>query len=162
TERLQPSLLDRLRDDHPSRQRESRDSRVLSQNELRECVLRDLAWLLNTGNMAQYYDLSEYPHAENTVINYGMPDLAGKIIDQNKSDIELLERQLRQAILDFEPRLLRNSVRVRAVQSGTMNMHHLSFEIEGKLWAQPLPLQLFLKTEFDLETGAATVVENRD
>jgi len=29
----------------------------------------------------------------------------------------------------------------------------LSFEIEGEMWAQPLPDHLFVKTEVDLETG---------
>ena len=29
----------------------------------------------------------------------------------------------------------------------------MSFEIEAELWAQPVPLRLYLKTEIDLETG---------
>jgi type VI secretion system protein ImpF len=34
-----------------------------------------------------------------------------------------------------------------------MSNNTLSFEITGDLWAQPLPLQLFLKTEVDIENG---------
>jgi type VI secretion system protein ImpF len=33
------------------------------------------------------------------------------------------------------------------------------FEIEGDLWAQPMPLQLYLRTEVDLEVGQARVTE---
>ena len=47
-ERLQPSLLDRLSDDEPDNAVEPRERRVLSLRTLREGVLRDLAWLLNT------------------------------------------------------------------------------------------------------------------
>ena len=50
-ERLQPSLLDRLTDDEPDEQEESRDRRVLSMSQLRQSVLRDVGWLLNTRSL---------------------------------------------------------------------------------------------------------------
>ena len=31
--------------------------------------------------------------------------------------------------------------------------------IEAELWAQPLPLRLFLRTEIDLETGSVNVTD---
>ena len=58
SERLQPSLLDRLTDEEPAQSQEARNRRVLSIQRLRECVLRDVAWLLNTTNLAQK-DLAE-------------------------------------------------------------------------------------------------------
>ena len=35
----------------------------------------------------------------------------------------------------------------------------LTFEIEGELWGQPMPLQLYWKTEIDLESGQVKVEE---
>ena len=35
----------------------------------------------------------------------------------------------------------------------------MCFDIEAELWAQPLPLRLFLRTELDLETGEVAVAE---
>jgi type VI secretion system protein ImpF len=37
--------------------------------------------------------------------------------------------------------------------------HHnqISFRISGQLWAQPVPLELLLQTEIDLETGAVEI-----
>lgn len=35
----------------------------------------------------------------------------------------------------------------------------LLFEIEGELWAQPVPLQLFLETKIEVETRMAVVTE---
>ena len=61
-ERLQPSLLDRLTDDSPTERRESRDKHVISPSRLRECVRRDLTWLLNTANLATVEDLTDHPH----------------------------------------------------------------------------------------------------
>ena len=157
-EKLQPSLLDRLTDDDPKQRQESRDRRVLSMRRLRQCVLRDLEWLLNTGNLEATEDLEDYPLVAGSVLNYGMPEFAGCFA--SNLDLVGMERAVRQAILDFEPRILRKTVKVRAIVSeGEMNVNALTFEIEGELWAQPLPEKLLLKTEIDLETGAVTVAE---
>jgi hypothetical protein len=36
------------------------------------------------------------------------------------------------------------------------------FEIEGELWGQPVPVQLFLETAIEVETRVAVVSEMRD
>jgi type VI secretion system protein ImpF len=156
-ERLQPSLLDRLSDDEPDKQQESRDRRVLSVQRLRECVLRDLSWLLNAGNLAAGVDLAAYPQTANSVLNYGMPDLSGRTA--SGIDKAGLERMIRQAILDFEPRILRASLSVRlSAHDSRMDHKALTLLIEGDLWAQPVPVRVYMKTEIDLEIGDARVV----
>ncbi|MFZ5891309.1 MAG: type VI secretion system baseplate subunit TssE [Myxococcota bacterium] len=157
-ERLQPSLLDRLSDDEPDRTRESREKRVLSPQRLRESVRRDLSWLLNNTHLATVQDLDPYPHVEQSTLNYGMPDLAGKTVSM--VDRSALEKAIRRAIWEFEPRLLKESVRVKAIiDEKQMNHNALCFSIEAELWAQPLPLRLFLRTDVDLETGSVVVSE---
>ncbi len=157
-ERLQPSLLDRLTDQSPSNKQESRDQRVLSTQRLREGVLRDLGWLLNSVNLSTVQDLDDYPEVARSVLNYGMPDLAGHTA--SGVDVHALERLLKQAILDFEPRLIRNTVRVKLkLAESQMNHNAMTFHIEGELWAQPVPLHMFMKTEIDLEIGQVTVSE---
>ena len=107
-ERLQPALLDRLTDLEPDKTVESRQHRVISLEKLRECVLRDLGWLLNTGNLSQLEDLGDYPDVAPSVLNYGTPDLSGRII--TLAQIAEVEQSVRQAIWDFEPRILRQPV----------------------------------------------------
>jgi type VI secretion system protein ImpF len=157
-ERLQPSLLDRLTDDEPEKLSEAREQRVLSLNKLRLCVLRDLAWLLNTGKLEAVQDFANYPLAAHSVINYGIPDLAGTTL--SGADALDMEQQVKQAIWDFEPRIFRDSVRVKvSVSEQQMNHNAMVFDITGDLWAQPLPLHLYLRTELDLETGNMDVVD---
>ena len=155
-EKLQPSLLDRLTDDDPERKAESLERRVLSPAQLRDSVRRDLAWLLNTTRLSSVTDLGECPHVAKSVIDYGVADLSGKCL--SGVDIPDLERMLQQAIRDFEPRLLRETVRVRALRKDAEH-NVLAFIIEAQLWAQPLPLQLFLRTEVDLENGYVKLKE---
>jgi type VI secretion system protein ImpF len=157
-ERLQPSLLDRLTDDEPDTTQESRQRRVLSPNRLRESVRRDLSWLLNSVHLAAGTDLTAYPEVERSTLNYGVPDLSGKT--SSTVDVPSLEKAIRSAIWEFEPRLLRRSVRVKVlVDPQQMSHNAMSFLIEAELWAQPLPLRLFLKTDLDLETGKVFVSE---
>lgn len=157
-ERLQPSLLDRLTDDEPGQRQESRDKRVLSPSRLRECVRRDLSWLLNTTNLAAIQDLEGHPEVARSVVNYGMPDLAGRTV--TSVDVRALERLMMKVIADFEPRLLKSSVKVRIIaDESKMNHNAMLFDIEAELWAQPLPLRLFLRTEIDLENGGVSVTD---
>lgn len=157
-ERLQPSLLDRLTDNEPENKAESRAQRVLSLNRLKRSVLRDIAWLLSSSNLAVTEDLSQYPQVQDSVLNYGVPGLAGTTV--SGMNIPLLERQIRQAILDFEPRILAKTLKVKVnVDDKKMSHKTVSFLIEGQLWAQPLPISLYLSTDLDLETGVATVNE---
>ncbi len=151
-ERLQPSLLDRLTDDEPDKQTESRDKRVLSMQRLREAVRRDLGWLFNTCHLAATCDLDPYPQVASSVLNFGIPDLAGRT--SADIDIRSVEGMLRQAILHFEPRILPDTLSVRVVVDEDSMAHNaMVFDIEGQLWADPAPMYLFLKTELDFELG---------
>jgi type VI secretion system protein ImpF len=156
-DRLQPSLLDRLTDEEPEVQVEARDRRVLNMRHLREGVLRDLAWLLNTTNLFSVTERSRLPHLANSVINYGMPDMSGaSLAGMNTGD---LERAIRQAIWDFEPRLIRSSVTVRALPQAD-SITKIMFEIEADMWAQPYPERLYLKTELDLDKAHISLADS--
>jgi type VI secretion system protein ImpF len=155
-ERLQPSLLDRLTDKDPSTQRESKDRRVLSTQQLRDAVLRDLAWLFNTDNL--HDDLESHPLVASSVLNFGMRDLTGATA--SSLDGKLLRARLVQAIKDFEPRIDPKSLSVNVLLSEeSYNQNSVSFEIKAQLWAEPVPLDLLLRTEIDLERGDVTVEE---
>jgi type VI secretion system protein ImpF len=155
-EKLQPSLLDRLTDEEPERLKEAPDRRFLTLERLRAVVKRDLAWLLNTGNLASIQDLTEYPEVERSVINYGMRDLTGSSL--SGVDVAEIEQMVKQAIIDFEPRILPDSVRVRAtVDRNRMSQNAVNFVIEGELWAYPAPVDIVLQSEVDLESGLVNV-----
>ncbi|MCA9726827.1 MAG: type VI secretion system baseplate subunit TssE [Candidatus Eisenbacteria bacterium] len=157
-EKLQPSLLDRLTDDEPERREESRDRRVLNIPRLRESVVRDLSWLLNTAHLAASVDLSDYPEVERSTLNYGMPDFTGQTA--STVDPSAIEKLVRQAIISFEPRILPDTVRVRArANQDQLDHNAVTFDVEGDLWALPLPVRLFLRTDVDLEIGNVSITD---
>ncbi|MEO6236188.1 MAG: type VI secretion system baseplate subunit TssE [Vicinamibacterales bacterium] len=157
-DQLQPALLDRLTDDEPDQKLEPRAQRVISKRQLRQAVLRDLAWLFNCTRLDAQMDPVAFPNARRSVINYGLPALSGETA--TSIDVADLERGIRQGILDFEPRILASSLRVRALEIGQFENHNvIGIEISGQLWAQPIPIDLLVRTEIDLETGKVEIAD---
>jgi type VI secretion system protein ImpF len=156
-ERLQPALLDRLTDDEPDKKLEPREHRVLSKSRMRQAVLRDLAWLFNATKMESGTGMAKWPHAQRSVINFGLPALSGETA--STLEIQDLERDIRQAIIDFEPRILPDTLEVKALVELSALDHHnvIGIQIHGQLWAQPVPLELLIRTEIDLETGKVQI-----
>lgn len=155
-ERLQPSLLDRLTDFEPERDQESREQRVLSFRQLKQSVLRDLSWLLNTPALQTMENLDDYQEVAHSVVNYGIPALSGASL--STVNIQKLQRQIKQVIIDFEPRIMANTLKVDImVDTQQMSQMAMCFKIEGDLWAQPLPVRLYIRSDLDLETGEVTV-----
>jgi type VI secretion system protein ImpF len=157
-ERLQPALLDRLTDDNPeNRQPEPREARVINKNRFRQGVLRDLAWLLNATRMANTDELAGFDQVEASVINYGLPSLSGETA--STVDVLDLEHRIRKALEFYEPRILPSTLEVRALFSeNELHQHNVvSIEIRGSLWAHPIPLEMLLRTDLDLETGEVRI-----
>jgi type VI secretion system protein ImpF len=149
-EKLQPCLLDRLTDDDPKNPQESRAQRVVSLQRYRQGVLRDLQWLFNASAHLAHegnspIDLENYPDAFRSVINFGTRHLFGVMTPSMRD----LERQLTEALYTFEPRILRNSLRIRSRLEGNV----VILDVDGELWANPLPEQLHIRTMLDIETG---------
>jgi type VI secretion system protein ImpF len=162
-------LLDGLLELERLRVFEARQQLMISRERLKELVLRDLGYLFNTECFvftplrltAEAVDhppsLDDFPLARRSVVNYGLPSLAGKV--GSDMDLEALGREVAEIIRTFEPRL-RDPIRVRAIYDPEKAAPNtLSFEIEAELWAQPMPLRLLLRALVDLEDGQASVVE---
>ena len=134
------------------------EQRVMSKAQLRQAVLRDLAALFNAVQPLGV-EADAYPLLAGTVLNYGLPALSGELA--SKLDVSLLERAIRQAIVRFEPRILADTLQVRALEAtSVLDTHNvIEFEIRGHLWSQPVPLEILLRTQVDLEAGQVEVRE---
>lgn len=159
SERLQPCLLDRLTDDDPDVQVESRERRVMSVAQLRRAVLRDLEWLLNAANKDNTGEFADFPAIRSSVLNYGVPDLCG--VSVTSLPEEDVERMVREAIERFEPRLIAGATRVRVSkgQKDKAGQTAITLEIEADMFANPIPEAVFVRTSLDLETGRCSMQE---
>ena len=155
SERLQPSLLDRLTDDQPTDLQESRDARVIDIRRLREIVQRDLSWLLNTNNADGWIDPKRYPLAAKSVLNYGVKEVAGGFAA--KDPVQMIRKSIAQAIETFEPRIRKGSVQVEMRSENVSRNTVISFDIRADMWAEPIPIELYLRSSIDVTTGQVSL-----
>jgi len=154
-ERLQPSLLDRLTDNEPGAIKESRDTRVIDVVRLREIIQRDLSWLLNTNNIESTFDSEKFPHVARSVLNYGLREVSGAFSTSERA--ELIRRSIEAAIAVHEPRIIDGSVDVTLTPEDNGGDMMVSLNIRADMWAQPLPLELYLRSQVDVTTGEVSV-----
>jgi type VI secretion system protein ImpF len=155
TERLQPSLLDRLTDDAPGDVKENRDSRVIDLRRLREIIQRDLSWLLNTYDNSSLIDPGRYPNVTNSVLTFGVREVAGEFSTADRA-IKIRD-SITKAIQRFEPRIIPGTLSVllrdKQGQDKGGGSITVDFDIAADMWAQPLPMELYLRSQVDITTG---------
>jgi type VI secretion system protein ImpF len=155
-----PTLFDRLCDDEPHKRHEAPESYAATRSQLRGIVQRDLAFLLNSTNHDDWLDEDHHAHAASSTVNYGLPALAGGYLSERRwADIE---KMIRRAIADFEPRLLPGSVMVKPMRPGqgeaTYNI--LQFEISAMLHMEPYPVEFTVQSAVDLETNRISILRS--
>lgn len=132
---------------------ESTEERRMSLARLRENVCRDLAILLNSTSLEDAYDLAALADVRNSVLNYGMPSLAGRAV--KGLDLTQIARAVEGVIRQFEPRLAQ--VRVAPDAPREENEHEFHLRIDAMLWSQPLPQRLVLRTRISTDSGEVSV-----
>lgn len=155
--RLMPTLLDRLRDDAPHTRSEAPEEYAVTRRQMRDIVQRDLAYLLNTTSIEDQIDRERRPEAAASTINFGVPPLAGAFMASRKwADIE---RMIRRAITDFEPRLIPETLIVSPLTRIGADDHYnvLSFEVRGMVHMDPYPLEFMVQSSLDLETSQVSI-----
>jgi len=160
TEKLQPTLLDRLCDDEPLKQQESREHLVLSIPALRNAIVRNLTWLFNAKSLDNIVDLQPYPLVCDSVLNYGIIDFTGKSL--SGLDFVDFQEKMVEAIRRFEPRIFPDTIIVQSRytdDNSNSGPNRLIFGIEGQMWGNPLSERLYLRTELDLEEGNVKVTQ---
>jgi type VI secretion system protein ImpF len=138
---------------------------VVSPDVLREAVRRDIEALFNTERLGAVPlltdaeqaevelppDLYDFPEVRRSVVNYGVPPFAGR--SSRDFDREALERELRDLLAAFEPRLRASASKVTVLAGD--RAEGLTIEIDGLLIMTPAPERLRLRTVVDLDTGLA-------
>lgn len=136
---------------------ETVEQRSVAVRRLRDYVCRDLASLLNCGSLDASIDLSDFPHVQRSVLNYGMPSLAGRMA--RGVEAQRIAATIETAIANFEPRLSRVRVMPELGNDGS-ETHVLAFRIEAQLFGQPNPQHLVLRTSIDIDSGDVSIADS--
>lgn len=121
---------------------------------LRSTVMRELAWLLNTIHLDAAVDLEPYPEVRTSVLNYGVPDMAGKPLTHRA--VMQRAREIRHAIVNFEPRVDPASLIVETTDS-IERENSITFVIRGDVTSAVNAMPIQLKTDIETDSAAVTV-----
>jgi type VI secretion system protein ImpF len=133
--KLRPSIFDRLMDNQPQNRNELDTGADHKLVELRQSVRRDLEHLLNT----RYRIVEpgeEFIQVTDSILNYGLPDLATVNISDREKRKEFTHR-LEKILKTFEPRF--KEVKVAYVENKDQKDRTLRFRIDAMLYADPTP-----------------------
>ncbi len=136
---------------------ETGELKSVSMRRLRDYVCRDLASLLNCANLDAVADLDAYPHVQSSVVNFGMPSLAGRAA--RAADPLQIATAIELAIRRFEPRLSELRVTPEMGEEGN-ETHVLAFRIDAQLWGQVASQQLVLRTSIDVDSGSVSLADS--
>ena len=126
---------------------------------MRSIVRRDLGFLLNASNQDDLLHSDRHGAVISSTINYGVPSPTGGYLSERRwMDIQ---KSIRRAILNFEPRLLAESLSVKPVakEDGGGHYNVLMFEIHGLLHMEPYPVEFSAQSSVDLETNQVSLKE---
>jgi type VI secretion system protein ImpF len=134
--------------------RRLRARQVITESVLRQEVARDLDALLNSISLESSVDMSEMPHVRRSILNFGIPDLTSRTIDENAVDDIPIE--IRTAIINFEPRLAADSLQIERDKSVDVSELKVRFIVRAELTCDPVHVPV----EFiaDLVEGGKIIV----
>ena len=100
-------------------------------------------------------DRDMYPMVAKSVINYGLPPLAGEhMASKTWREIESI---VRRTILDFEPRILPASLNIYPAKMKDKDAdkayNMMSFMVKGQIYLEPYPMEFTVQSILDLESN---------
>ncbi len=116
--------------------RRLRARQVITESMLRREVSRDLDALLNTVALNATVDMEHAPHVRKSILNFGIPDIAVRTIDEN--GVNEIPEEIRTAIINYEPRIAADSLRIARDKEVDPLELKIRFVIRGELVCHPV------------------------
>lgn len=163
---LKPSILDKLIADMGRLREDGTRASTpcyipqldrFGETELRACIQRDIAWVLNDINFESAVDLADYPEVKTSVLNQGMPELTGRSLDTASLTKRAIE--VTGAVRAFEERLRPDSIKVVFDKDLVGSDNKLTFAIAGDIRNAIEESWIEFKSTVDLEDGHVEVLK---
>ena len=118
---------------------------------LKAHVQADLGALMNTIQLGAAIDLTDVPHVQRSILNYGFRDLSDITArDLNSSSVVA---SIRQSLLDHEPRIVPETLEVQVADGTGNTQHRLEISVTAELMSDPVDVPVAFEAEVDLGAG---------
>ncbi len=123
----------------------------ISPEELRRHLSVDLNCLMNTVQLDAAIALDDAPWVRKSIVNHGFRDLSS--VTRSRHNEALIAQAIKQTLLDFESRLVPDSIEVVPVVPDETSSQRLVFEIQAEIRGFPADIPLGFTAEIDLGAG---------
>ena len=82
-------------------------------------------------------------------------------IEDGGDGATLIRKSIENAILTFEPRIMEGTIEVNLSAEDATGEMTVGLEIRADMWAQPMPLELYLRSKVDVTTGEIEIERTR-
>lgn len=147
------------RKDHssvPGKEREISIRRKQHRDAAEETTLRhhlsiDLANLMNTIHLEAMIPLDDAPFVAKSIINFGFNDMSNLYKSGQMND--KVAKAIRNSLINFEPRLIPESIEIQRKEKNPSVDQRLAFEITAEMLSSPVDIPLNFMAEVDLGVG---------
>jgi type VI secretion system protein ImpF len=122
----------------------------ITEQALREEVSRDLSALVNTISLESAIDMGEFAAVRRSILNFGIRDLSARFADQANNG--QLVKDVEEAILLFEPRLLASSIQVSQIVRVDEPSLTVRLEISADLQCEPINVPVVFVADIDVDS----------
>jgi type VI secretion system protein ImpF len=172
-DRLSPPLMHAFRSAHAARDARTRvdlrdadgerilaSRRSMRRGAITEPVLRrevalDLEALMNTIALESSVDLAAFEHVRRSVLNFGLPDIVHRSIDE--AGVGDIPGEIRSALMAHEPRLVPGSLAVSRDLTVDAKQLKLRFTVRADLVCDPVNVPVEFLADVELDTGKVVI-----
>ncbi len=138
--------------------RKGSSSASVTETILRREVWRHLEQMMNTIALeSTLHDVAKAPHVRTSILNFGLPDMAHRTIDELNGNGRALERQMESALQTFEPRLIDGSVKVKRDMTVDPAALKVRFLVNADLACRPVDIPLEFTADVEIVSGKFTI-----
>lgn len=129
---------------------------AITERMLRREVAHDLESLMNTIALESTLDLRGKDHVRKSVLNFGLPDIGHRTIDEIASNNDV-GAEIEAALRQFEPRLIANTIQVS--RDNTLDAAELKirFMVRADLLCEPMNVPVEFVADVELDSGKVMI-----
>jgi type VI secretion system protein ImpF len=137
---------ERVLSERGSIRRRGADEKLLKQN-----LSLDLLALVNTIDLDSAIPLKGLDHARRSVINFGLRDIAW--LTSEEAGVADIGRDLMEALLNHEPRLIRETLHVEKAEDFDDVHQRVRFNVSAEMACRPFDVPIEFVAEVDVGSG---------
>jgi type VI secretion system protein ImpF len=125
--------------------------RGFTETQIRQSVIDNMIDIVNTIDLQSSVELKDLEFASKSILNYGIYDLTHLTSDD--SNLPMVEQNVTNAIINYEPRIRKESVHVRRDVEFNDVVQKLRLSIYAEVSYHPLDIPIEFVAEIDLSSG---------